>query len=102
MRAERYGWLLEAVGEAAAYAARGGTRVLLEPVSEPTLDSLRTLDETTRFILDLGSPDALGVMVDGMFAALEGLPLAEALRRAGPRLGGVQVSVPGRALPELG
>jgi 5-keto-L-gluconate epimerase len=98
---ERQAWLAEAIGRCAAHAEPGGTRVLIEPQNEPNLDNLRSVDETRAFIAELGSPPALGIMVDGLFAAVEGLTLAEAIRRSAGLLGGVQVSQPGRRLPEI-
>lgn len=103
MSARRRGreWLAAAIGRCAAHAEPRGTRVLIEPQNEPNLDNLQTVDETRAFIAQLGSPPALGIMVDGLFAAVEGLTLAEAIRRSAGLLGGVQVSQPGRRLPQL-
>lgn len=98
---QEWEWSVEHLRRASIYAEQAGVVLGEEVVNRFELYHLNTLDQAVRLVDDVGHPNCT-VHLDTFHAHIEEKDPADAIRRAGHRIGHVHVSENDRGVPGTG
>ncbi|RNL86028.1 sugar phosphate isomerase/epimerase family protein [Halostreptopolyspora alba] len=97
-RDTHYAELVEGLAPVAEYASAAGVRIAVEPLNRYETSLLNTVDQASHALAGL-PPETCGIALDLYHMNIEETGLPAAIRRAGERIGHVQVSANDRGAP---